>query len=184
MSKPSLFIPLVVFVAIVGLFYLGFGLDERGQLPSALLGKDFPEFSAPDLYAPDAIITREDLLGAPALVNVWATWCPTCKAEHEVLMDIAASATAGTAGLRIVGLNYKDDRGKALQWLAEFGNPYAMVLSDTNGLLGVELGVYGAPETFLLNPQGQVIYKRVGDVNQRIWEEEIKPRLAQLEAAG
>ena len=153
------------------------------QLPSALLGKVFPEFSAPDLYAPDTIITRDDLLGAPALVNVWATWCPTCKAEHEMLMDIAASAAAGGAGLKIVGLNYKDDRGKALQWLAEFGNPYAMVLSDADGLLGVELGVYGAPETFLLDARGQVVYKRVGDVNQRIWEQEIKPRLATMAGA-
>ena len=184
MSKASLFSPPGVFAAIVGLFLLGFGLDERSQLPSALLGKDFPEFTAPDLYAPETTITRDDLLGAPALVNVWATWCPTCKAEHEMLMDIAASTAAGAVGLKLVGLNYKDDRGKALQWLTEFGNPYAMVLSDADGLLGVELGVYGAPETFLLNAQGQVIYKHVGDVNVRVWEREIKPLLAEMEAAG
>lgn len=172
MSKASLFVPLSVFVLIVAVFYVAFSLEDRHTLPSALLGKPFPEFQAPDIYQPDRVIARQDLVGAPALVNVWATWCPTCKAEHEQLMQIAAASD-----VRIVGVNYKDDRGKALRWLSEYGNPYDLVISDEDGRLGVELGVYGAPETFLLNEAGEIVYKRVGDVNDRIWREEILPRL-------
>jgi cytochrome c biogenesis protein CcmG/thiol:disulfide interchange protein DsbE len=109
------------------------------------------------------------------LVNVWATWCPTCLAEHGELLRIGAET-----GIRIVGINYKDERGKALQWLARYGNPYALVIEDPDGTLGVELGVYGAPETFLLDAAGTVVYKHVGDINPRVWRDEFVPRLAEL----
>ena len=114
-------------------------------------------------------------MGQPTLVNVWATWCPTCKSEHNELLRIA-----GGTDVRLVGVNYKDDSQQARNWLAQFGNPYELVIVDEDGALGVELGVYGAPETFLLDQSGRVVYKRVGDVNPRIWRDELQPRLAEL----
>ena len=114
-------------------------------------------------------MTTEDLKGAPVLVNVWATWCPTCKAEHAFLNELAAS------GIRIIGINYKDDVAKAQDWLAAFGNPYVYNLSDPDGKLGLELGVYGAPETFLVDSQGIIRDKHIGDLNPQVWAR-LKPR--------
>ncbi len=178
MSRASLFVPLGVFLLILGLGYVGFDLGARSELPSALMNKPFPEFNARLLDTPERSLTREDLLGRPTLVNVWATWCPTCLSEHEQLMLIAANTD-----VRIVGVNYKDNPDKALQWLEQFGNPYQWVLDDRDGLLGIEMGVYGAPETFLLDAQGQVVYKRIGDINPRIWRSELKPRLLALDVS-
>jgi len=110
------------------------------------------------------------------LVNVWATWCPTCKAEHEELMRIER-----TTDLRLIGVNYKDDRAQARRWLQDFGDPYEFVLEDEDGTLGVELGVYGAPESFLLDAEGTIVYKRVGEINARIWRDELVPQLERLE---
>jgi len=159
----------------MGVGYVGFSLGDRHQLPSALLGKPFPQFTATLLYEPQTRVVREDILGLPTLVNVWATWCPTCKAEHAELMRIAA-----TSDVRLIGVNYKDSRLKAMRWLADYGDPYDINIVDIDGALGVELGVYGAPETFLLDADGNIVYKRVGDVNSRIWREELAPRLAQM----
>lgn len=175
MSRASLFVPLGIFLAILAMGYIGFSLDDRKQLPSALLGKPFPSFSAPLLLASGKQITKTQLLGSPVLVNVWATWCPTCKSEHEQLMQIAAMTD-----VLMVGVDYKDKPDLAMQWLSQYGNPYDYVIDDRDGLLGIELGVYGAPETFLLNSSGEVIYKRVGDINVRIWEEELAPRFRVL----
>ena len=175
MSRASLYIPLGVFVLILWLGYVGFDLGARNELPSALIDKPFPEFQARLLNEPERTLSRENLLGRPTLVNVWATWCPTCLSEHEQLMQIAASTD-----VVIVGVNYKDRPDKAKQWLAQYGNPYDWVLDDRDGLLGIEMGVYGAPETFLLNAQGDVVYKRVGDINLRIWRDELAPRFRQL----
>ena len=179
MNRASLFVPLGIFCLIVVLGYLGFRLEDPHRLPSALLDKPFPEFNATVLDAPERRVSRDDLLGAPVLVNVWATWCPTCKAEHEELMRIDA-----LTDLRLVGVNYKDDRAKALRWLEDFGDPYEFVLEDSDGLLGVELGVYGAPESFLLDAQGLIIYKRVGEINPRVWRDEIAPLLERLEVGS
>lgn len=179
MSRASLFVPLGLFAVILVLGYLGFRLDDPHRLPSALLNKPFPEFSARVLGMPERTVTRADLLGSPVLVNVWATWCPTCKAEHEELMRIAA-----VSDLRIVGVNYKDDARKAMRWLVDFGDPYEFVLEDADGALGVELGVYGAPESFLLDERGTIVYKRVGEINPRIWRDEIVPVLERLEVAS
>ena len=178
-SRMRLFVPLAIFVLVVGFGYAGFRLNDPHQLPSALLHKPFPQFSAPLLSAPERSVDRSTLLGAPVLVNVWATWCPTCKAEHAELMRIHRETD-----LRIVGINYKDQRSLALKWLADYGDPYDFVLTDLDGALGVELGVYGAPESFLLDASGTIIYKRVGDVNPRIWRDEIEPRFAAEVARG
>jgi cytochrome c biogenesis protein CcmG/thiol:disulfide interchange protein DsbE len=174
-SRASLFVPLGLFLVVVAIGFVGFRLSDPHNLPSALLGKPFPEFSAPLLDDPARSVDRSALLGAPVLVNVWATWCPTCMAEHGELIRIGAET-----GIRIVGVNYKDDRAKALEWLERYGNPYAFVIEDADGSLGVELGVYGAPETFLLDAAGTVVYKHVGDINPRVWRDEFAPRLAEL----
>jgi cytochrome c biogenesis protein CcmG/thiol:disulfide interchange protein DsbE len=173
--RASLFVPVLVFLLIIGVGYVGFSLDDPHELPSALLGKPFPDFEAPLLSEPERTVTRADLLGQPVLVNVWATWCPTCAAEHDELLRIR-----NDTGLRIVGVNYKDEPGKALQWLQVYGNPYDMVVQDPDGSLGVDLGVYGAPETFLLNADGTIVYKRVGDINPRIWRDELEPMVRQV----
>ena len=184
MSRASLFVPLGLFLVIIGFGYAGFKLNDPHELPSALLGKPFPEFSAPRLAdvavdgsAAAGAVGREVLLGEPVLVNVWATWCPTCLAEHSELIRINRDF-----GVRIVGLNYKDDAQKAKNWLLQYGDPYALNLFDGDGVIGVELGVYGAPETFLLDASGTIVYKRVGDVNPRVWRDEIRPVLERLEA--
>ena len=179
----GLFAPLGIFVAILLIGYYGFQLEDPHRLPSALLGKPFPEFSAELLQPANAEpatlrVGRADLLGSPVLVNVWATWCPTCKAEHEELVRIRAEA-----GLRIVGVNYKDDPEAARRWLRAFGNPYDFNVVDPHGSLGVELGVYGAPETFLLDAAGTIVYKRVGEITRQVWLDELAPRVAQLRSA-
>jgi cytochrome c biogenesis protein CcmG/thiol:disulfide interchange protein DsbE len=175
MSRAQLFVPLMVFALIVGIGYAGFSLNDPHELPSALLNKPFPDFRAPLLSEPERIVARDDLLGTPVLVNVWATWCPTCKAEHDELLRIRDAT-----GLRIVGVNYKDDPAQALRWLEAYGNPYDIVIQDRDGSLGVELGVYGAPESFLLNPEGIIVYKRVGDINPRIWRDQLGPLVGVL----
>lgn len=172
----SRFIPLALFgafgvIAVVGLFVLG----DRHELPSALLNKAFPEFTAPLLMDESVTFSRQDLIGEPVLVNVWATWCPTCKAEHAELLRITRDF-----GVPIVGLNYKDDSRAARAFLARYGNPFRYNLVDADGQIGVDLGVYGAPETFLLDAEGTIVYKRVGDVNPRIWRNELEPALKAL----
>lgn len=169
------FLPLLVFLVIVLLGYVGFGLGDRAVLPSPLVGKPFPAFSAPRLDDETVLVDRSALTGRPLLVNVWATWCPTCKAEHEFLETLQSRE-----GLEIVGIVYKDDPELARQWLALYGDPYSFNLQDRDGRIGVELGVYGAPESFLLDAAGNIVYKRVGDVNERIWREELAPRLATM----
>lgn len=175
MNRASYFVPLGVFTVIVFVGYVGFQLGDRHVLPSALLQKPFPAFDASTLQDSGVRVGREAVLGHPVLVNVWATWCPTCQAEHEELTRITQ-----VSDVRLVGINYKDDRNKALNWLAQFGDPYDLVIYDDDGLLGVELGVYGAPETFLLDENGIIVYKRVGDVNRNIWRSELLPRLRDM----
>ena len=174
-GKARLYVPLAIFSLIVAFGYAGFKLNDPRQLPSALLGKPFPDFNAPLLGQPGQRVDRTALLGSPVLVNVWATWCVTCKAEHAELMRINRET-----GLRIVGVSYKDTTVEALRWLADYGDPYEFTLEDPDGTLGIELGVYGAPESFLLDANGVVVYKRVGDVNQRVWEQELLPALRRL----
>ena len=175
MNRALLFIPLGIFIAMGVLFWIGLGKEDKDVLPSPLIGKPFPEFATKALES-GAEISATSLNGQPMLVNVWATWCPTCKAEHDELMRINA-----LTDLRIVGVNYKDDPAKAMRWLADFGDPYEFVLEDLDGMLGVELGVYGAPESFLLDASGRIIYKRVGEINPRVWRDEIAPLLDLLE---
>ena len=175
MSRARLFIPVALFVVLASFLYLGFTLRDPHDLPSALIHKPFPDFDLPVLGKPGERASLADLVGKRRLVNVWATWCPTCLAEHAELGRIAEET-----GISLVGINYKDDPHAASRWLSRHGDPYDFNIVDVTGDFGVELGVYGAPETFLLDAGGIIRYKRVGDVNEGIWREELQPAMAAL----
>jgi cytochrome c-type biogenesis protein CcmF len=176
MKRLKLFIPLGVFLILVGLLYAGFSLEDPSRLPSTLIGRDFPAFQAAQLEEPSTVVTESVFGGRTVLVNVWATWCPTCKAEHAELQRIHEET-----GLPIIGINYKDDADAALAWLDRYGSPYEFNISDPDGRLGIELGVYGAPETFVVDADGRIQFKWVGDVNRRVWNSEFLPVLQALE---
>ena len=165
-KRLKLFLPLAGFV-VLGLI-LAFGLKlDPNELPSVLIGKPVPEFSLPNLDKPGESVTAADLKGKAYLMNVWATWCPSCKYEHPYLIKLAAD------GVPIVGINYKDDTEKARQLLANTGNPYATNIVDEHGTLIMKLGVYGAPETFIVDADGIIRYKLVGVVNEKVWTEQM-----------
>ncbi|KTT59500.1 thiol:disulfide interchange protein [Pseudomonas oryzihabitans] len=168
-------LPLLAFLVLAGFLYRGLYRDPQ-VLPSALVGQPFPAFSLPSVLD-ERLFSRQDLLGRPALVNVWGTWCVACREEHPVLNRLK------TQGVVIHGVNYKDDNASARRWLAEFHDPYQLDIRDDEGRLGLDLGVYGAPETFLIDAQGIVRYRHVGVVDQRVWDEELGPRYRALVAA-
>ena len=176
MSRTRLLAAIGVLVG-VGLFaaMAMFGINnDPSELPSALIGKPFPEFSTGSVDEDDTVITRADLLGRPALVNVWATWCISCKVEHPVLNDLAKQ------GVVIHGINYKDEKPAAQRWLNDFLNPYQLNISDPKGTLGFDLGVYGAPETFMIDKKGIVRHKFVGVVDKQVWREKLAPIYQEL----
>ena len=175
MNRLKLFIPLIVFVVLAGFFWWGLSSGYNPQeLPSALIDKRIPEFSLPRLDDESQLSSHHDLLGEIALVNIWATWCVACKVEHPFLNKLAQS------GIRIVGINYKDNSQAARQWLQDLGNPYAWNIVDQQGKLGLDLGVYGAPETYLVDKDGMIRYKHVGIVDQRVWDEKLLPIISTL----
>ncbi|HET8707999.1 MAG TPA: DsbE family thiol:disulfide interchange protein [Pseudomonadales bacterium] len=161
-------IPFILFLAVAVFLYKGLGNDPT-QLPSTLVGQPMPAFSLAALDDPSHFITNKDVVGKPALINVWATWCPTCLAEHAELKKLADQ------GVRIVGVNYKDERETAQTFLANQGNPYQTVIFDEKGDLGLDLGVYGAPETFVVDAGGIIRYRLVGMVTEQEFNEKLKP---------
>lgn len=165
MRRLLVFIPLVLFVGLGLFLWNGIGKNTE-TIPSPLLGKPVPAFALSSVYDENRVLTADDLKGKPALINVWATWCPTCKQEHAQLNRIAQDE-----GVVIYGVNYKDDRAKAKIWLEKYLNPYALNIFDPEGKLGLDLGVYGAPETYVIDAQGIIRYKHVGAVDQRVWEQ-------------
>ncbi|MBK8973740.1 MAG: DsbE family thiol:disulfide interchange protein [Hahellaceae bacterium] len=171
MRRLVLFVPLVLFAVMALLFKVMIGHDPT-ELDLARKGQALPDFTLTDLQNPEQRWTQADLLGKPYLLNVWATWCPSCRAEHPVLVDLAQRE-----GVRIVGLNYKDDRAAAQQWLVKLGDPYALTLFDEEGRFGLDLGVYGAPETYVVDAQGTLLYRHVGVVTQDVWRNTLAPLL-------
>ncbi|OEE77385.1 DsbE family thiol:disulfide interchange protein [Vibrio genomosp. F6] len=173
MNKKILFVPLVMFMVLAAVFASQLVRNSSGddptKLESVLIGKQVPEFRLEDLAQPGKLHDQAIFKGEPLLLNVWATWCPTCYAEHQYLNELSSD------GVKIIGLNYKDQRDKAVQWLTELGNPYLISLFDGDGMLGLDLGVYGAPETFLIDANGVVRYRHVGDVNPAKWKETLQP---------
>lgn len=163
-----LIMPLLAFLGVVAFFYTALFSDPR-ELESALVGKKVPEFELPNLLDPARQISHLDLGEGPYLINVWATWCPTCKAEHAFLNELSEQ------GVKIIGINYKDEPTKARRWLSLLGDPYRLNILDAKGSLGIDLGVYGAPETYIVNSQGHIIHRHAGDVNQRNWQGKLAP---------
>jgi len=178
MNRNILFAPLAFFLILVVVFGTQLARNADGddptKLESVLIGKTVPEFRLEDLAEPGKLYDQSIFVGEPLLLNVWATWCPTCYAEHQYLNELSQR------GVKIIGLNYKDDRNKAVQWLTELGNPYLISLFDGDGMLGLDLGVYGAPETYLIDANGVIRYRHVGDVNPTNWEETLQPMYQQF----
>lgn len=174
-NRSKLFIPIVFFFGMLGLLFLGLGRDPN-QVPSALVNRPLPEFSRPDLFDAAAVVSSQQLRGGVFFVNVWATWCPPCHAEHPYLVEISERHPDVT----FVGVNYKDDVAAAREFLAERGNPFDLSLVDADGRLGIDLGIAGAPETFLVDASGTIRYRHVGVINNEVWDEVFMPIVEQI----
>jgi len=161
-------IPVVALFVLGAFFYRGLYLNP-GYIESPLIGKQAPDFSLPDLQNPAASVSRADFSGKMALLNVWATWCIECRHEHDFLLSLAAS------GMPIYGLNWKDDRAAALEWLNVLGNPYVASAQDDIGDVAIDYGVYGAPETFLIGPDLTILQKHLGPLTPGIWDAKFVP---------
>jgi len=167
-------IPLALFAVLVGFLAVGLKLDPR-EVPSPLIGKPAPAFALTRLDDATKTMRREDMLGKVWLLNVWASWCAVCRDEHPHLM-----ALARTKQMPMIGLNYKDKREDGLAWLARFGNPYEASLWDGDGRIGIEFGVYGAPETFIIDKLGVIRFKHIGAVTPEVIQKRIVPLLKEL----
>jgi cytochrome c biogenesis protein CcmG/thiol:disulfide interchange protein DsbE len=166
-------IPLGAFVLLAIVLAVGLKhAPEKGIIKSPLLGKPAPAFTSPLLTDANRSFSSTELKGRWSLFNVWGTWCGECRAEHQALLDIAKRGE-----VRVIGLDWKDEDPTALQWLQQLGNPYDVVATDRDGRIAIDWGVYGAPETFLVNPQGIVVYKYVGALTMQEWETRFLPLL-------
>jgi len=170
-------LPLALFLVLVGFLAVGLRLKPR-ELPSPLIGKAAPEFRLPQLHAADRSLTPADLRGEVWLLNVWASWCVSCRAEHPVLLDLARRKA-----VTIVGLDYKDERDAGQSWLARNGDPYLLSAFDGDGRAGMDYGVYGVPETFVIDRTGVIRYKHVGPLTDAILNEKILPLVKELGGA-
>lgn len=166
-------LPFVIFTALVCFFWRGLSLDPK-KLPSVQLGQSLPEFRLPLLDDADKELTPKRLQGQITLLNVWASWCMACVDEQGFLMKLSAQ------GVPIFGLNYKDNPAKAREWLMEWGNPYQAIGSDVAGKVAIDLGVYGAPETFLVDARGVIRFRHVGVLDEASWTRDFQPRIRQL----
>jgi cytochrome c biogenesis protein CcmG, thiol:disulfide interchange protein DsbE len=178
--KPARWLPLALFAALVVLLAAGVWLSgnpDRDALPSPLLGKQAPAFSLPLLHQPDQRLSSESLRGSPYVLNVWGSWCPECRTEHPVLARLSASGR-----VRLVGYNWKDEREDALRWLQQFGDPYWAVVADDEGRTAIDWGVYGAPETFLVDGDGVIRWKHVGPVSDADVQDGLLPALERIGA--
>ncbi|MCW5580833.1 MAG: DsbE family thiol:disulfide interchange protein [Luteimonas sp.] len=178
-GRTAAIIIVIVFIALVGLLSYGVLVSDRSgreSLPSPLIGKPAPEFSLPVLHEPGKLVSSQDLRGQPYLLNVWGSWCPACRVEHPVLTRFAE-----TKRLRVIGYNWKDEHADAMRWLAQFNNPYWLVLVDYDGKTAIDWGIYGAPETFLVDGDGIVRWKHVGPMTDAVVRDELLPALAKAE---
>lgn len=178
MKKLIYLIPLAIFAIMVGFFMVGLERDPR-LIPSPFIDKPAPAMSAQWLLDSERLLRSEDLKGKVTLVNFWATWCPTCKGEHDVLMEVARTENA----IRIIGVDYKDTDDAAKAWLTKLGDPYETVVVDRDGKIGIDWGVYGTPETFILDANGVVRYKHVGAISWQDWTQTLQPIVNSLVAA-
>jgi cytochrome c biogenesis protein CcmG, thiol:disulfide interchange protein DsbE len=174
MKQWRYWIPLASFVVLAGFLTAGLQL-KPAEVPSPLLGKPAPQFALPRLDRPESILRNADMHGKVWMLNVWASWCSACRQEHPLLLDYARRQQ-----IPIYGLNYKDVRPAAVQWLAHFGNPYTASLVDAQGQTGLDWGVYGVPETFIIDRQGLVRFKHVGPLTPEVLQKHIEPLVRQL----
>jgi cytochrome c biogenesis protein CcmG, thiol:disulfide interchange protein DsbE len=166
-------LPMAVFVPLVVVLAIGIRrAPEKDIIASPLIGKPAPDFALPALADPARTVRTRDLKGRWYLFNVWGTWCGGCRDEHQTLLEIQRANV-----VPLVGLDWKDDDAEARAWLQQLGNPYEIVAVDHLGRTAIDWGVYGAPETFLVNPQGIVVYKVVGSLTHDVWTREILPRV-------
>lgn len=180
-AKPGLlarFWPFLVFLALASLLAVGVkmsGRENREAIPSPLIGRPAPSFELYSLHEPERLVAVEELRGAPFLLNVWGSWCPACRDEHPYIEQIAR-----TGKLRVVGLNWNDERADALRWLQQFGDPYALIVVDEGSQTAIDWGVVAAPETFLVDAEGIVRWKHTGPLFPRHIENDLKPILRTL----
>lgn len=172
-------VPLGVFALLVVVLAIGIAHSpDKGTIISPLLGKPAPEFSLPSLVDASQTVKSSDLHGHWYIFNVWGTWCVECRAEHAVLMEMSKQGV-----VPIIGLDWKDKDNEALAVLQQMGNPYAAVAADRDGREAIDWGVYGAPETFLVNDRGVVVYKYIGALTREAWEKQFLPRIPARQAA-
>jgi cytochrome c biogenesis protein CcmG/thiol:disulfide interchange protein DsbE len=168
--------PLIVVGLLIPIFVIGLGRNPN-ELPSPFIGKPAPQFELPTLKDPSQSIGTADFAGTAVLVNVWATWCVGCRQEHEFLLQLSRSGV-----IPIYGINWRDTRSDALRWLEQLGDPYVASADDGDGRVGIDWGVYGAPETFLVGPDGTVLHKHLGPLGWAAWQQDFVPLLEQSES--
>lgn len=173
--KLRLFLPLTAFALLALVLAVGLNLKPR-EVPSPFIGKPAPAFLLAQLDQPHRQLAPADLLGQVWMLNVWASWCAACRVEHPLLMELSRQAQ-----VPIYGLNYKDDRRNALEWLRRFGDPYVASALDGNGLVGIDYGVYGVPETFVIDKAGVVRFKLIGPLTHEVWLRDLQPLIRQLQ---
>jgi cytochrome c biogenesis protein CcmG/thiol:disulfide interchange protein DsbE len=169
------YIPLAIFAVLLVFLAIGLTRDPH-EIPSPLIGKPAPNFSAPLLDAPTKQLSAKDMLGQVWLLNTWASWCVACREEHPILVEFAKTKT-----LPIIGLDYKDKDMDGQQWLARFGNPYNMAIADRDGRIGIDFGVYGVPESFLIDKAGVIRYKQIGPITPEALRDKIIPLIKELQ---
>ena len=174
MKRWKFIAPLLLFAVLVGFLAVGLNLNPR-EVPSPLIDKPAPAFALPRLDDPTQTVSLQDLAGKVWVLNVWASWCVACREEHPLFVEFARRSP-----VPLYGLNYKDTRDEAQAWLARFGNPYTASLSDSKGLVGIDFGVYGVPETFIIDKQGVIRFKHIGPVTPKVLKERIEPLLKEL----
>ena len=162
-------IPLILFVVIAVFLYFSLN-SNSSKLPSPLLGKMFPNIEAKDFYSDESVLLTDLFSDNISLVNVWASWCVTCRQEHQMMMKIA-----NNKDLQLIGINYKDTRADGERYLEVMGNPFDVIVFDPSGKIGLDLGVYATPETFLVNQQGVILFKHIGAIDSKVWEEDFVP---------
>ena len=177
MKSLRFIVPLLVFVVLLIFLWVGLSLNPR-EVPSPLVGKPAPAFQLARLDDPARTVSEQDLRGQVWLLNVWASWCVACMEEHPVLVQFSRAGV-----VPIYGLNYKDQREAAQAWLAKNGNPYTTSIADLDGKVGIDYGVYGVPETFLIDKAGVIRYKRIGPVTPKVLNDQIMPLIKQLQAS-
>lgn len=171
-------LPILVLIALIGFFWRGLYLNPT-LVTSPLIGKPVPDFSLPRLHDPQQAFNQSRLKGQVSLVNVWATWCVACREEQRTLLHFSKQNI-----VPIYGLDYKDDRQSALRWLTERGNPYTAIAFDATGNVAINWGVYGAPETFLIDQHGIIRYKYIGPITTEVIQRELLPRIRALRHEG